>query len=96
MATSWQTTVCDAGIAGGSLTGGLALDAAGAGALPWTALPPVLLALATVAAGRRYAFPPRRPAVAARTNALAGSAAVAVTSPAGDHAVRRWADGTGQ
>ncbi|KOV71966.1 MULTISPECIES: MFS transporter [unclassified Streptomyces] len=96
VATSLQTTVYNAGIAAGSLTGGLALDAAGAGALPWTALPPVLLALATVAGGRRYAFPARRPAVAARTDALAGSAAVAVTCPAGDHAVRRWADGTGQ
>lgn len=95
-ATSLQTTVYNAGIAAGSLTGGLALDAAGAGALPWAALPPVLLALATVVAGRRYAFPARRPAVAARTDALAGSAAVAVTCPAGDHAVRRWADGTGQ
>ncbi|MEV7814223.1 MFS transporter [Streptomyces flaveolus] len=96
VATSLQTTVYNAGIAAGSLTGGLALDAAGAGALPWTALPPVLLALATVAGGRRYAFPARRPAVAARTDALAGAAAVAVTGPAGDHAVRRWADGTGQ
>ncbi|KMS88317.1 MFS transporter [Streptomyces regensis] len=96
VATSLQTTVYNAGIAAGSLTGGLALDAAGAGALPWTALPPVLLALATVAGGRRHAFPARRPAVAARTDALAGSAAVAVTCPAGDHAVRRWADGTGQ
>ncbi|MEW2515908.1 MFS transporter [Streptomyces sp. NPDC046870] len=93
VATSLQTTVYNAGIAAGSLSGGLALDAAGAGALPWTALPPVLLALVTVAAGRRYAFPARRPAVAAGTNAPAG---VAVTCPAGDHAVRRWADGTGQ
>ncbi|MEW2288200.1 MFS transporter [Streptomyces sp. NPDC047841] len=96
VATSLQTTVYNAGIAAGSFTGGLALDAAGAGALPWTALPPVLLALATVAAGRRYAFPARRPAVATEANALAGAAEVAVTCPAGDHAVRRWADGTGQ
>ncbi|MFE1451089.1 MFS transporter [Streptomyces olivaceoviridis] len=96
VATSLQTTVYNAGIAAGSLTGGLALDAAGAGALPWTALPPVLLALATVAAGRRHAFPARRPAVATGANTLAGSAAVAVACPAGDHAVRRRADGTGQ
>ncbi|MFI1837153.1 MFS transporter [Streptomyces olivaceoviridis] len=96
VATSLQTTVYNAGIAAGSLTGGLALDAAGAGALPWTALPPVLLALATVAAGRRRAFPARRPAVATGANALAGPAAVAVACPAGDHAVRRRADGTGQ
>ncbi|MGW2714782.1 MFS transporter [Streptomyces sp. NPDC001356] len=93
VATSLQTTVYNAGIAAGSLTGGLALDAAGAGALPWTALPPVLLALATVAAGRRYAFPARRPGVAAEGN---GAGGVAGTCPAGDHAVRRWADGTGQ
>ncbi|MFF7356475.1 MULTISPECIES: MFS transporter [Streptomyces] len=60
VATSLQTTVYNAGIAAGSLTGGVALDVLGAGALPWTALAPVALALATVAAGRRYAFPARR------------------------------------
>ncbi|GGV04452.1 MFS transporter [Streptomyces filipinensis] len=60
VATSLQTTVYNAGIAAGSLTGGVALDVLGAGALPWTALVPVTLALATVAAGRRYAFPARR------------------------------------
>ncbi|WP_030339575.1 MFS transporter [Streptomyces sp. NRRL S-1022] len=96
-ATSLQTTVYNAGIAAGSLTGGLALDAAGAGALPWTALPPVLLAFATVAAGRRHAFPDRRAAAAApETNALAGPVTVAVACPAGDHGTRRSADGTGR
>ncbi|CAL9323066.1 MFS transporter [Streptomyces sp. SudanB182_2057] len=89
VATSLQTTVYNAGIAAGSLTGGLALDALGAGALPWTALPPVLLALGTVALGRRYAFPAGRRAVAPEAKPLAGPGAVAVTCPAGDHDVRR-------
>ncbi|MBL1108976.1 MFS transporter [Streptomyces sp. 5-8] len=97
VATSLQTTVYNAGIAAGSLIGGLALDALGAGAVPWTAFPPVLLALVTVAAGRRHAFPAGRRAVArearhavapgARSVAEAG--AVAVTCRAGDHEVRR-------
>jgi predicted MFS family arabinose efflux permease len=52
-----QTTVYNAGIAGGSFTGGLALSGWGAGALPWTALPLVAGALAVVVLGRRYAFP---------------------------------------
>ncbi|WP_225825523.1 MFS transporter [Streptomyces naphthomycinicus] len=102
-ATSLQTTVYNAGIAAGSLTGGLALDTLGAGALPWTALPPVLVALATVAAARRYAFPARRyalpdgrPAVAPEATAPAGPARPAVACRAGDDVVRRWADGTGR
>ncbi|MFH8801937.1 MFS transporter [Streptomyces sp. NPDC017936] len=57
VATSLQTTVYNAGIAGGSLTGGVVLDASGAGALPWAALPLVVLALTAVAVGRRHAFP---------------------------------------
>ncbi|MCI3278326.1 MFS transporter [Streptomyces cylindrosporus] len=57
LATSLQTTVYNAGIAGGSLTGGLVLDGLGAGALPWTALPLVVGALVTVTAARRHAFP---------------------------------------
>ncbi|MFJ1969858.1 MFS transporter [Streptomyces sp. NPDC087903] len=57
MATSLQTTVYNAGIAAGSLTGGVALENLGAEALPWTALPLVAAALATVALGRRHAFP---------------------------------------
>ncbi|MGW5462924.1 MFS transporter [Streptomyces sp. NPDC003996] len=63
-ATSLQTTVYNAGIAAGSLTGGVALDALGPGALPWTALAPALLALTTVAAARRHAFPRVRHALA--------------------------------
>ena len=57
VATSLQATVYNAGIAAGSLTGGLALDALGPGALPWTSLPLVAAALTTVALGSRYAFP---------------------------------------
>ncbi|MEU6144447.1 MFS transporter [Streptomyces sp. NPDC047081] len=57
LATSLQTTVYNAGIAGGSLTGGIVLDELGAGALPWTALPLVAGALVTVAVARRHAFP---------------------------------------
>ncbi|MFI5966892.1 MFS transporter [Streptomyces asoensis] len=59
VATSLQTTVYNAGIAGGSLLGGVVLDARGPGVLPWTALPLVALALTAVAAGRAHAFPAR-------------------------------------
>ncbi|MEV5875286.1 MFS transporter [Streptomyces sp. NPDC052101] len=71
VATSLQTTVYNAGIAAGSLTGGVALDGLGPGALPWTALAPALLALTTVA-GHRYAFPARRQGVAPGADAPAG------------------------
>ncbi|MFD9948937.1 MFS transporter, partial [Nonomuraea sp. NPDC059022] len=47
VATALQTTVYNAGIAAGSLAGGLLLESAGAWALPWTAL--ALLAAALVA-----------------------------------------------
>ncbi|MCT9075833.1 MFS transporter [Streptomyces fulvoviolaceus] len=60
VATSLQTTVYNAGIAVGSLTGGVVLENLGAGALPWTALPLVALALTAVTLGRRYAFPAAR------------------------------------
>ncbi|MGX1472184.1 UNVERIFIED_CONTAM: putative MFS family arabinose efflux permease [Streptomyces canus] len=59
VATSLQTTVYNAGIAVGSLTGGLALDGWGAGALPWTALPLVAVALGVVTVARN-AFPATR------------------------------------
>ncbi|MFI6291047.1 MFS transporter [Nonomuraea sp. NPDC050790] len=50
VATALQTTVYNAGIAAGSLAGGVLLESAGAGVLPWTAL--VLVAgAALVAAG---------------------------------------------
>ncbi|MEU9131717.1 MFS transporter [Kitasatospora sp. NPDC048540] len=61
LATALQATVYNLGIAAGSLTGGLALGAAGPGALPWTALPPAAAATAVVALARRHAFPARRP-----------------------------------
>ncbi|MFJ1704671.1 MFS transporter [Kitasatospora sp. NPDC088346] len=60
VATALQATVYNLGIAAGSLTGGIALDTAGAGALPWTALPLVTAALAVVTLTRRHAFPTRR------------------------------------
>src|SRR5262249_21796347 len=56
IATSIQTTVYNVGIAAGSLAGGLVLDRAGPGALPWVTITLVAGALATVA-GRRGAFP---------------------------------------
>ncbi|MFI7134319.1 MFS transporter [Nonomuraea sp. NPDC050153] len=59
-ATSMQTTGYNAGIAAGSLAGGLVLEGAGAGALPWTSLPLVAGALVIVVAARRRAFPGRR------------------------------------
>jgi predicted MFS family arabinose efflux permease len=61
VATAMQTTVYNAGIAAGSLAGGVVLDRADAGALPWTALALVAGALATVTAARRHAFPIHRP-----------------------------------
>ncbi|MEV5553216.1 MFS transporter [Nonomuraea wenchangensis] len=62
VATSMQTTVYNAGIAAGSLTGGLVLESAGAAALPWTALPLLACALVAAVVARRHAFP-RRAAV---------------------------------
>ncbi|MFB4277930.1 MULTISPECIES: MFS transporter [unclassified Nonomuraea] len=74
VATSLQTTVYNAGIAAGSLAGGVVLEGAGAGALPWTAFPLVAAALVIVVGARRHAFPVRgrawpgaRPARAPRT-----------------------------
>ncbi|MFD5593518.1 MFS transporter [Streptomyces griseorubiginosus] len=60
VATSLQTTVYNAGIAVGSLTGGAVLSGPGAGALPWTALPLTTAALVVVALNRRNAFPSGR------------------------------------
>ncbi|GAA3133182.1 MFS transporter [Streptomyces rameus] len=91
-ATSLQTTVYNAGIAAGSFTGGLTLESLGAGALPWTALVPVLLALATVSAGRRHAFPPGRRSVAPEARDPAGPPPVTEIRPAGEHAARGRAD----
>jgi predicted MFS family arabinose efflux permease len=60
MATSMQTTVYNIGIAAGSLAGGLILQHAGAGALPWATSALTAAALAVVAAARRRAFPADR------------------------------------
>ncbi|MFF0013916.1 MFS transporter [Streptomyces sp. NPDC005374] len=65
-ATSLQTTVYNAGIAAGSLTGGAVLEASGAGALPWTALPLLALALTVVTVACRTAFPVKRGGSATR------------------------------
>jgi predicted MFS family arabinose efflux permease len=61
LATAMQTTVYNAGIAAGSLAGGIVLERASAGALPWAALPLIVAALVTVTAARRHAFPTHRP-----------------------------------
>jgi predicted MFS family arabinose efflux permease len=60
VATSMQTTVYNAGIAAGSLAGGLVLARADAAALPWVTCVFSLAALAVAAAARRHAFPPLR------------------------------------
>jgi len=62
VATALQTTVYNAGIAAGSLAGGLVLGDAGAAALPWVTLAFTVAALGTAATARRRAFPrDRRP-----------------------------------
>jgi predicted MFS family arabinose efflux permease len=48
VASSTQTTVYNAAIAGGSLLGGVVLDASGPGAVPWLALPLVAAAFAVL------------------------------------------------
>jgi len=60
VATSMQTTVYNIGIAAGSLAGGLILQSAGAGALPWAASLLAATALAAVAMARHHAFPAGR------------------------------------
>ncbi|PKV83961.1 MFS transporter [Streptomyces sp. TLI_146] len=60
VATSLQATVYNVGIAAGSLTGGVVLENAGAGALPWTALPLVIGAVLMVWTARTCGFPVRR------------------------------------
>ncbi|MFD9789988.1 MFS transporter [Streptomyces sp. NPDC059070] len=60
VATALQATVYNVGISAGSLVGGVVLEGAGAGALPWTSLPLVIGAAAVVWTGRKRAFPVRR------------------------------------
>jgi predicted MFS family arabinose efflux permease len=61
VATAMQTTVYNAGVAAGSLAGGVVLGAGGAAALPWTALCLVAAALAAAAAARYHGIPRHRP-----------------------------------
>jgi predicted MFS family arabinose efflux permease len=63
VASSVQTTVYNAGIAGGSFVGGVVLDTGGAGALPWTALLFTAAAFIAAAAARRHGFPAQRPSI---------------------------------
>ncbi|OAR25675.1 hypothetical protein A8W25_08940 [Streptomyces sp. ERV7] len=60
VATSLQATVYNAGIAAGSLAGGVVLENAGAGALPWASLPLVIGAVLVVWTARTRGFPVRR------------------------------------
>ncbi|WP_406404245.1 MFS transporter [Streptomyces sp. NBC_00879] len=60
VATALQATVYNIGIAVGSLTGGIVLEGAGVGDLPWTALPLIAAALATTWAARRIGHRDRR------------------------------------
>jgi predicted MFS family arabinose efflux permease len=67
VATALQTTVYNAGIAAGSLAGGLVLGRAGPGGLPWVTLAFSAAALGLVAVARRHAFPAARPGSPALT-----------------------------
>jgi predicted MFS family arabinose efflux permease len=70
MATSMQTTVYNIGIAAGSLAGGLILQRAGAGTLPWATSLLSAAALAAVATMRRHAFPAGRTGAEALLGAI--------------------------
>jgi predicted MFS family arabinose efflux permease len=67
VATALQTTVYNAGIAAGSLAGGLVLGRAGPAGLPWVTLAFSAAALGLVAVARRHAFPAARPGSPALT-----------------------------
>jgi predicted MFS family arabinose efflux permease len=67
VATALQTTVYNAGIAAGSLAGGLVLGRAGPAGLPWLTLAFSAAALGVVAVARRHAFPAARPGSPALT-----------------------------
>lgn len=62
VAQSMLVTVLNAGMAAGSLTGGIALSSLDVGSLPWVALVIFTAALVVVALARRHAFPPPRAA----------------------------------
>jgi predicted MFS family arabinose efflux permease len=57
LAQSVLATVWNGAIFGGGALGGVLLDSAGPGALPWTLLVLLLPALVVAAASRRHAFP---------------------------------------
>ena len=76
VATALQTTVYNAGIAAGSVAGGLALGQAGAAVLPWVTLACCAAALGAVAAARRHAFPAARAHPAAPPLDEAGADAI--------------------
>ncbi|MFF3306385.1 MFS transporter [Streptomyces sp. NPDC002952] len=78
VATSLQTTVCNAGIAAGSFAGGLVLEGLGAAFPPWTSLPLVAAAPAVVALGRGRAFPGGGPLEASHRGAGSGGIVAAV------------------
>jgi predicted MFS family arabinose efflux permease len=67
VATALQTTVYNAGIAAGSLAGGLVLGRAGPAGLPWVTLAFGAAALGVVAVARRHGFPAARPGSGALT-----------------------------
>ncbi|MFD9218989.1 hypothetical protein ACFWDI_02885 [Streptomyces sp. NPDC060064] len=87
VATSLQATVHNVGIVAGSPAGGVVLESsgAGAGALPWTALPLVAAALATVSAVRGHAFPATRRPTQRTGPAGARARAPSVRDPAQAH-----------
>jgi len=58
VAQSMLVTVLNAGMAAGSLTGGIALSSLGVRALPWVGLVIFAAALVVVSGARRHAFPP--------------------------------------
>jgi len=58
VAQSMLVTVLNAGMAAGSLTGGIALSSLGVEALPWVGVVIFAAALAVVSGARRHAFPP--------------------------------------
>lgn len=61
VAQSMLVTVLNAGMAAGSLTGGIALSTLGADALPWIGVAIFVAALAVVGGARHHAFPPSDP-----------------------------------
>lgn len=61
VAQSMLVTVLNAGMSGGALTGGIALESAGVGSLAWISFAIFAAALLLAILARRNAFPPPRP-----------------------------------